>query len=189
MRDLEIRGAGNIIGIEQHGHIVAVGYEMFCRLLEIAICKAKNEPISIYKDVHINLNLESYLPDDYVPDLKLKMEIYRKINRLSSSHEVRNMEKELVDRFGRIPNSVKNLLVETEVRIAAQANNILSLERVNGSIIFHVENLKKAESFLRDAKKFVRVVDNNELHLILPGKKMSPEDSANFLRNLLKSNL
>ncbi|MCP4253830.1 MAG: transcription-repair coupling factor, partial [Candidatus Scalindua sp.] len=74
MRDLEIRGTGNILGIEQHGHIAAVGYEMFCRLLEIVIRKAKNEPVQDFNDIHINLNLESYLPDYYIPDMKLKIE-------------------------------------------------------------------------------------------------------------------
>ena len=185
MRDLEIRGTGNILGIEQHGHIEAVGYEMFCRLLEIVIRKAKNEPIPDYNDVHINLNLESYLPDDYIPDMKLKIEIYRKINRLSSKGEIKKMEKELADRFGQIPQQVKNLLIESGVRVAAQASNIRSLVRTNGTVIFHVENLKKAESLFRNAKKLVKVVANNELHLALPGKKMSPNDSADFITNLL----
>jgi transcription-repair coupling factor (superfamily II helicase) len=185
MRDLEIRGTGNILGIEQHGHIEAVGYEMFCRLLEIVIRKAKNEPIPDYNDVHINLNLESYLPDDYIPDMKLKIEIYRKINRLSSKGEIKEMGKELADRFGRIPQQVKNMLIESEVRIAAQASNIRSLIRTNGTVIFHVENLKKAESLFRNAKKLVKIVANNELHLTLPGKKMSPRDSADFIKNLL----
>jgi transcription-repair coupling factor (superfamily II helicase) len=188
MRDLEIRGAGNIIGIEQHGQIEAVGYEMFCRLLEIAIRKARNEPVPVYKVVHIDLNLESYLPDDYIPDTKIKMEIYRKINRISSNREVKEIEKELVDRFGPIPHPVKNLLVESEVRIVAQAFNIRSLVRVNGSIIFQIENLKDAESFFRNAKRLIRVVDNDELHLVLPRKKMSPEESVDFLKNLLNSN-
>jgi transcription-repair coupling factor (superfamily II helicase) len=188
MRDLEIRGAGNIVGIEQHGHIEAVGYEMFCRLLEIAIRKARNEPVSVKEVVNIDLNLESYLPDDYVPDTKLKMEIYRKINRISSNSEVKEIEKELIDRFGQMPHQVKNLLVESEVRIAAQASNIRSLVRVNGSIIIQIESLKKAESLFRNAKKLVRVVDNDEVHLVLPKKRMSPEESVDFLKNLLISN-
>ena len=188
MRDLEIRGTGNILGIEQHGHIEAVGYEMFCRLLAIVIRKAKNEPIPYYNDVHINLNLESYLPDNYIPDMRLKIEIYRKINRLSHKSEVEEMKKELADRFGPIPEQVENLLIESEVRIAAQASNIRSLVRTNGTIIFQIENLKKAEQLFRNAKKLVKVVDSNELHLTLPGKKMSPHDSANFIRNLLNPN-
>jgi transcription-repair coupling factor (superfamily II helicase) len=157
-------------------------------LLEIAIRKAKNEPVSVYEAVHIDLNLESYLPDDYIPDTKLKMEIYRKINRISSNREVEEIEKELVDRFGPIPHQVKNLLVESEVRIAAQASNIRSLVRVNGSIIFQIESLKKAESLFRNAKKLIRVVDNDEVHLVLPRKRMSPEDSVYFLKDLLNSN-
>jgi transcription-repair coupling factor (superfamily II helicase) len=185
MRDLEIRGTGNILGIEQHGHIAAVGYEMFCRLLEIVIRKAKNEPIPDYNDVHINLNLEAYLPDNYIPDMKLKIEIYRKINRLSSMHEIEKMKDELDDRFGPIPECAKNLLVEGEIRVAAQAANIRSLIRTNGTIIIQVENLKKVESLFNNAKKRIKVVAINELHLTLPRKKMSPCDSADFVKKLL----
>ena len=185
MRDLEIRGTGNILGIEQHGHIAAVGYEMFCRLLEMVIRKAKNEPVKDHNDVHINLNLDSYLPDNYIPDMKLKIEIYRKINRLSSKDEIEEMEKELVDRFGPIPEYVKNLLMECGIRVAAQASHIRSLIRKNGTIILQVENLKKVETLFKNAEKMVKVVDSNELHLTLPGKRMSPYDTADFVRNLL----
>jgi transcription-repair coupling factor (superfamily II helicase) len=185
MRDLEIRGTGNILGIEQHGHIAAVGYEMFCRLLEIVIRKAKNEPVQDYNDIHINLNLESYLPDNYIPDMKLKIEIYRKINRLSSKHEIDEKGKELADRFGPIPKYVKNLLMECEIRVAAQASHILSLIRINGTIILQVENLQKAEILFKNAKKMVKVVASNELHLTLPRKRMSTYDTADFVKNLL----
>ncbi len=185
MRDLEIRGTGNILGIEQHGHIEAVGYEMFCRLLETVIRKARNEPIPDFNDVHINLNLESYLPDNYIPDMKLKIEMYRKINRLSSRDEIEKIERELADRFGPIPEQVKNLLLESEVRIAAQATNIRSLVRTNGTIIFHIENLKKVETLFGKTRDLVNVINSNELHLTLPGKKMTPHDSADFIKNLL----
>lgn len=189
MRDLEIRGAGNIIGIEQHGQIEAVGYEMFCRLLEIAVRKAKNESVQVYRDVYINLNLESYIPKDYISDQKVKIEMYRKINRLSSVPEISEIEKELIDRFGPIPHTVKNLLVESEVRIAAQTFKIHSLLRTNGSIIFCVESLKEVEHIFSKVKGAVRVIDNNELHLILPEKNMLPENSANYIKNLLNSSL
>ncbi len=185
MRDLEIRGTGNILGIEQHGHIAAVGYEMFCRLLEIVIRKARNEPVPDLNDVHINLNLESYLPDDYIPDMKLKIEMYRKINRLSSKHEIEEMEKELVDRFGPLPEHVKNLLMECEIRIAAQASHISSLIQTDSTIILQVENLKRIEKLFINAKVRIKVVDSNELHLTLPGKRMSPYDTAAFVKNLL----
>ncbi|MCP5005302.1 MAG: transcription-repair coupling factor [Planctomycetes bacterium] len=188
MRDLEIRGAGNIIGVQQHGHIEAVGYEMFCRLLEIAICKAKNESVSVYGDVHIHLHLEAYIPASYISDLKLKMGIYRKMNRLSSREEVIEFEKELIDRFGQIPKSVKNLLTESEIRIRAQTYHIRSLKRVNGAIIFFFENIKMAESLFKHSMDEVKILDSNELFLSLPGKRKSPEYVADFVKRLLNPN-
>ena len=78
--------------------------------------------------------------------------------------------------------------MESEVRVAAQVLNIRSLMRTNGTVIFHIGNLKKAEPLFRNAKKLIKVVDSNELYLTLPGEKMSPHDSANFVRNLLNQN-
>jgi transcription-repair coupling factor (superfamily II helicase) len=149
------------------------------------IRKAKNEPVPDHNDVHISLNLESYLPDNYIPDMKLKIEMYRKINRLSSKHEIEEMGKELADRFGPIPEYVKNLLMECEIRVAAQASHILSLIRIDGAIILQVENLRKIETLFKNAKKMVKVVDSNELHLTLPRKRMSSYDTADFVKNLL----
>lgn len=185
MRDLEIRGAGNIIGVQQHGHIEAVGYEMFCRLLEIAIRKAKNESVSACADVNIQLHLEAYIPVFYISDLKLKIGIYRKIHRLSSRRGVIELEKELSDRFGRIPKPVKNLLTESEIRIGAQNNHIRSLKRVNGAIIFFFENMKKAESLFNNFQREAKVLDKNELYLRLPRKRMSSEEIAGFVKRLL----
>ncbi|GJQ59871.1 MAG: transcription-repair coupling factor [Candidatus Scalindua sp. AMX11] len=185
MRDLEIRGAGNIIGVQQHGHIEAVGYEMFCHLLEIAIRKAKNESVSVYSDVHIHLHLEAYIPVSYISDLKLKIEIYRKINRLSSRKEVVALERELNDRFGRIPKLVKNLLTESVIRIGAQKYHIRSLKKFNGALIFFVENMKKAESLFSHSQREVKILDKNELYLSLPRKGMSPEEIAEFVKEIL----
>ncbi|HHT9147281.1 MAG TPA: transcription-repair coupling factor, partial [Candidatus Wunengus sp. YC61] len=110
MRDLEIRGAGNFLGTEQHGHIAAVGYEMYCRLLELAVRKAKHETIEEPFDVSISLKLESFIPKSYIPEDALKMDIYRRLNRSTTFDEVRNIAGEITDRFGDIPLPVKNLL-------------------------------------------------------------------------------
>ena len=117
--------------------------------------------------------------------MKLKIEIYRKINRLSSKHEIDEMEKELADRFGPIPEYVKNLLMECAIRVAAQASHIISLIRVDGAILLQVESLQKAETLFKNAKKMLKVVASNELRLTLPRKRMSPYDTANFVQSLL----
>ena len=117
----------------------------------------------------------------------MKIGIYRKINRLSSASEVIELEKELVDRFGRIPKPVKNLLTESEIRIAAQNYHIRSMKRVNGTIIFFFDTMKIAEPLFKKKKKQVKVLDSNELHLRLPRGKMTPEDLADFVKDLLNS--
>jgi len=183
MRDLEIRGAGNILGTEQHGHIASVGYELYCRLLELAVRKANREPIEEKPDVSIDLNLESFIPKSYIPEDSLKMDIYRRLNRSATFEEVQNIAEEIMDRFGNIPpQPVKNLLSESKLRIIAQKSKIRSLIRVDNIVIIHVIDLKRAETGLSNLKKYIRVINEDTLHLRLPKKEMQPEDLLDFLR-------
>jgi transcription-repair coupling factor (superfamily II helicase) len=186
MRDLEIRGAGNILGTEQHGHIAAVGYEMYCRLLELAVRKARHEPIPEPIDVSIDLHLESFIPHTYIQEDALKMDIYRRLNRSATFQEVRTIAKEMADRFGDIPHPVKNLLSESELRILAQQSKIRSMVKVDGVLVIHVANLKRAEASLSKLKKYLRVINDSTLHLGLPAKKMLPEDLLDFLKKSIK---
>ncbi|OHC05482.1 MAG: transcription-repair coupling factor [Planctomycetes bacterium RIFOXYC2_FULL_41_27] len=183
MRDLEIRGAGNILGTEQHGHIASVGYELYCRLLELAVRKANREPIEEKPDVSIDLNLESFIPKSYIPEDSLKMDIYRRLNRSATFEEVQNIAEEIMDRFGNIPpQPVKNLLSESKLRIIAQKSKIRSLIRVDNIVIIQIIDLKRAETGLSNLKKYIRVINEDTLHLRLPKKEMQPEDLLDFLR-------
>ena len=83
MRDLEIRGAGNLLGTQQSGHIAAVGYELYCQLLENAVRTLQQMPPKVRLDVDIDLPGEAFLPDDYVPDMRLKIDLYRRLTRVS----------------------------------------------------------------------------------------------------------
>ncbi len=186
MRDLEIRGAGNILGTEQHGHIAAVGYEMYCRLLELAVRKARHEPVEEPLDVSIDLNLESFIPKSYIPEDALKMDIYRRLNRSTTFEEVRNIAGEMTDRFGNVPHPVKNLLSESELRILAQKSKIRSMVWVDNIVIIQVADLKKAETGLSNMKKHIRVINENTLHLRLPKKEMKPEDLLDFFNKSFK---
>ncbi|MCF6156914.1 MAG: transcription-repair coupling factor [Candidatus Brocadia sp.] len=186
IRDLEIRGAGNILGTEQHGHIAAVGYEMYCRLLELAVRKARHEPISEPLDVSIDLDLESFIPNNYIREDALKMDIYRRLNRSITSEEVRSIADEITDRFGNLPYPVRNLLSESELRIIAQQSKIRSMVRVDGVLIIQVADLKKAETSLYKLKKHIRVINKDTLHLRLPEKEMPSEDLLEFLKKTIK---
>ncbi|MEE9201090.1 MAG: transcription-repair coupling factor [Candidatus Brocadiales bacterium] len=186
-RDLEIRGAGNVLGAQQHGHIQAVGYEMFCQLLKLAVKRVKGEPSPLSaKDVSINLNLNSYLPQEYMPDEDQKLEAYRKLSRCCTAGEVSSFEMELRDRFGPLPVEVKNLLVEKELGLAAQAHSVRSIVRTNGKLVIEVADLKKAEAGLYGVRHQVKVINEKTVHLELPRRDTSPEDTARFLKKVFK---
>ncbi len=187
MRDLEIRGAGNLLGTEQHGHIAAVGYEMYCRLLELAVRKARHEPIREAPNVAINLNLESFIPGGYISEDALKMDIYRRLNRSTTVEEIRAISTEMADRFGEPPRPVKNLLSESELRVIAQQASIRSIQKVDDVLIILVTDLKKAGVCLSHLKKSIRVINENTLHLRLTKRKMLPEDLLEFLKKSIQT--
>ena len=110
LRDLEIRGTGNILGAEQHGHIATVGYEMYCKLLEDTVKTLSGEKVEDIVDTRINLPIEAYLPDDYVPDSQQKVALYKKIAALAKKEHRSDLEAEMNDRFGKIPEPVEMLL-------------------------------------------------------------------------------
>ena len=133
LRDLEIRGVGNILGPEQHGHIVAVGYDMYCKLLNEAVKELKGEEVAEEVETKISLPIEAYLPDEYVPDSQQKVSLYKKIAALTTPQERSDLEEEMKDRYGAIPQPVYALLEIAELKQFAQKlgiNAIISSDNV-----------------------------------------------------------
>jgi transcription-repair coupling factor (superfamily II helicase) len=122
MRDLEIRGAGNLLGAEQSGHIAAVGFEMYLTLLEEAVAAAKGEPEERREErpVIVELTLDAYLPPGYVMDEIERVDLYRRASGLGSLAEVEDLAEELVDRFGALPEPARNLLGLSRVKLLAR---------------------------------------------------------------------
>ncbi|MFQ6043942.1 MAG: TRCF domain-containing protein, partial [Candidatus Poribacteria bacterium] len=120
LRDLEIRGVGNILGPEQHGHIVAVGYDMYCKLLNEAVKELKGEEVIEEVETKISFPIEAYLPDEYVPDSHQKVALYKKIAALTAPQERSDLEEEMRDRYGEIPSPVYALLEIAELKQFAQ---------------------------------------------------------------------
>ncbi len=131
MRDLEIRGAGNLLGPEQHGQILAVGFDLYCRLLEEAVEKARGTPAASIKFepllAVVELAVNAYLPDEYIDRSGFKMEMYRRLAESKDLEEIDEAEAELYDRFGEFPEPVKNLLEIAKIRILG---NMLYLKRI-----------------------------------------------------------
>ena len=127
LRDLEIRGAGTLLGAEQHGHIVTVGYELYCKLLEEAVQKLKGEEVEEQVETRIRLPVEAYLPDDYVPDSRQKVALYKKIAALKSDEALQELRAELMDRYGAIPKPAAMLLAIASLKPLCQRLSITAI--------------------------------------------------------------
>src|SRR5262245_29578451 len=117
--DLEIRGAGNMLGTSQSGHMTAIGYELYTELLEKAIHELKGEKVLEEIDPELHFKIPAYLPDDYIPDPPVRLELYRKLASLPSEDAVDPIEDELRDRFGKPPVEVENLLELSVLKVHA----------------------------------------------------------------------
>jgi transcription-repair coupling factor (superfamily II helicase) len=119
MRDLEIRGAGNILGTQQSGHIALVGYELYCQLLENAVRHLKNQPVRTHLEINVELPWPAFLPRDYLPGQRQKIEVYRRLARLRRLERLEDFRQELRDRFGPIPRAAEWLIRLAEIRLLA----------------------------------------------------------------------
>lgn len=134
-RDLEIRGAGNFLGREQHGNLSAVGFDYYTQLLEKTIKELKGEKSESVKS-EINLKLDYRIPEDYVPQLNLRLNLYKKISSVESLEEIEKIEGEIKDRFGPLPHGVQNLFRYGIIKYLAQRLEIESIDRIGRKIIF-----------------------------------------------------
>jgi transcription-repair coupling factor (superfamily II helicase) len=136
MRDLEIRGAGNLLGAEQSGHIAAVGFEMYLNLLEEAVAAARGEPQERRekRPVIVELTLDAYLPPGYVMDEIERVDLYRRASGLGSLAEVEDLAEELVDRFGALPEPARNLLGLSRVKLLAREVGATSVTHRSGNL-------------------------------------------------------
>ena len=119
MRDLEIRGAGNLLGARQHGHMEAVGYDLYCKMLNEAVKNLKGEKTEEQFETTLELNVNAFIPPTYIPNEFQKLDIYKRIAVIADREESEEMMEELIDRFGEPPRSVENLLAIAQLRAKA----------------------------------------------------------------------
>jgi transcription-repair coupling factor (superfamily II helicase) len=186
MRDLEIRGAGNILGTEQSGHIATVGYELYCELLETAVRRLKQLPPKTSIEVDVDLPGEGFIPRDYVPDMRLKIDLYRRLARVSNRSELDDLRAELQDRFGPPPGPLRHLLELAEVRIAAHRWGITSVHLEDLFAVFQYISAAKIKQLAAASRGRLRVVDGRSAYLPLPQEVMTPEIIFREVKSLLQ---
>ena len=151
MRDLEIRGAGSLLGEIQHGHLEQVGYEMYCKLLDEVIKEMQGIEVQEEVDIQIELNISSYIPDEYISDSSQKIEIYQDISLCISDEyktttvmnvDYANVVDEVIDRYGDMPKELENLLEIARIKEMCRKVNILKLTKKNGNYVFYFDSNK-----------------------------------------------
>ncbi|MCS6866943.1 MAG: transcription-repair coupling factor [Gemmataceae bacterium] len=183
LRDLEIRGAGNILGPEQSGHIAAVGYELYCQLLENAVRALQHLPPRVAVEVNVDLPWPAYLPRDYVPGQKLRIEVYRRLARLRDPAKLADFRSELRDRYGPPPEPVEWLLRTTEIRLLCVQWHISSIHRHHRDLIFTYRNVDRARQLTATSRR-LKIVDDKSIYLRLQPNE--PDDAESIYRLLVK---
>jgi transcription-repair coupling factor (superfamily II helicase) len=135
MRDLEIRGAGNLLGPEQHGQIASVGFELYCRLLDETIRERKGEAVPELPEPVVEIPVDAYIPDSYITDGKQKVDIYKKIAEAGAVQQVDEVIAEIIDRFGTPPKPVENLLNTAKLKALARELGFASITKERAEII------------------------------------------------------
>jgi transcription-repair coupling factor (superfamily II helicase) len=147
MSDLKIRGGGTILGASQSGHIAAVGYDMFLKLMESSVAEIKGEPLHEDLDPEINLPLAAFLPETYVPDIDQRLSLYRRLAKMHDLKALSAMKSEMTDRFGRLPDEANNLLLKIMIRILAIKAGCSRLDLVENHLRLQFSEAHQARPF------------------------------------------
>jgi transcription-repair coupling factor (superfamily II helicase) len=194
LRDLEIRGAGNILGTQQSGHIAAVGYEMYCQLLENAVRGLKNQPLRTPLEVNVDLPWAAYLPRDYVAGQRLRIEAYRRLARVRRLERLDDFRQELRDRYGPLPEPAEWLLRLAELRLLASRWQVASIhletppETSAGpyDVVLGYRNPRRIKALAERSNGRLRVVDDDSAYFRLRGNETNPMGLYESLKELLR---
>ena len=189
LRDLEIRGAGNVLGAEQSGHIHTVGYELYCKLLSDSVKRLKNEPIEQAPAVVIDLGFSTYIPKGYIPSDTQRMNVYWQIATAALAEDLDRLGEELADMFGPIVPQIQMLLDMAELKIMAGKLNIKSITVHDCDLIFAFDPAADSgmnKALFAKAAGSVRIPDGQTVHLRLEKNYFEPNTLMSILRKTLR---
>jgi len=191
MRDLEIRGSGNLLGAEQHGHMQKVGYDMYCKLLNEAISELKGKKIEEEKSVVVKIDLDAYVPEDYITSSESRMKLYKNISRIDGVESAEKLSREVEDAFGKLPKPVKHLIDVALIRALAKKIDVVEIMSKGGQIVFTLDKntAMLANSWFADAVykyRDVCTLDMTENACVKFNTKVkNNEESLNIIKDFL----
>ena len=150
MRDLEIRGAGSLLGEIQSGHMEQVGYDTYCKLLDEVVKEMQGITVKQEKDIQIDINLSSYIPENYIEDTAQKIEIYQDIALCRNDKDIEDVIDEIIDRYGSMPQEVENLIEIARIKILCRTANVLKIAQKTDAVVFYLDkdNIKIDEKII-----------------------------------------
>ena len=150
MRDLEIRGAGSLLGEIQSGHMEQVGYDTYCKLLDEVVKEMQGITVKQEKDIQIDINLSSYIPENYIEDTAQKIEIYQDIALCRNDKDIEDVIDEIIDRYGSMPQEVENLIEIARIKILCRTANVLKIVQRTDAVVFYLDkyNIKIDEKMI-----------------------------------------
>lgn len=167
--DLEIRGAGNILGSKQHGHMATVGFDLYCKLMEEAVGELKGQPVQERIEPQIELGLCARIPEEYLPDINQRLNMYQKLAQASQPEQLEQYRQELEDRYGRLPEPVSRLLQVMDLRIYAQELYITKIQRHKKQVKLNFSSETPVPT-----DKIINLVSSN------PNARLTPDNSLVF---------
>ena len=188
MRDLEIRGAGSLMGEIQHGHMEQIGYDMYCTILDQVVKEIKGEEIIEEVDVSIDLDVTSYIPNEYIENSSQKIEVYQNIALCKNEEDIQNITDEIIDRFGPMSYEVENLLDIARIKNLAREKNILKISQKKENIVFYFDSTKfdfgVVDKLMKTFRNRIRFSPSKEPYITFKIKDMKKilEECKDFLR-------
>lgn len=187
MKDLEIRGAGNLLGQMQHGHMEAIGYDLYCKMLNEAVTRLKGDEIEEEFDTVIDMSIDAFIPKEYIINESQKLDIYKRIAALESEEEMSDMADELIDRFGDLPKPVYNLLKVAFIKSVAHRAFITEIKGGRDGVRITIKNNAAVDSLkipdiIKEYNGQLKFsMGNNPFYTFVPRKR---ENMDRFLENL-----
>lgn len=186
MRDLELRGAGNLLGAEQHGHMEAVGYDLYCKMLNEAVQEAKGIAVQEDFETTIDMSINAYIPEKYITNEYLKLDIYKRIAGIENQEEYEDMLEELMDRFGEPPKTVQNLLAVANLKALAHRIYLTEVKQMGDEVRLtmyeraKVDPAKVPEILAQYPEELKFKVETNPYFIYKP-KKRKPKEAVSVM--------